>query len=400
MVATKSQKFNNAKVVLQHLLYTINIIEQIVARKFCLSYSYVAVSQYHLILMEFDEAWSWAVKAVLELQEDNQTLKVMVLSHAVKVACIKDKLYIAKLFGKQLITYTPTNIRDNIHIDLLRNEGFYYSVIDCPNYANKRYYKALDLTRNLYGYYNLNTALVLVDYAFVCSKFDIVDYLDKNNESMRCVLQAIFIMKTVGVPEDNMLLKNAYMIKARILGETAIYMNLSNDIDGLLAQRKRVLLQEASAFYSDGLKSIIQSVGENSLLAANAYMSIGVHFMFHDKFFLSEEFNKKANAIYKSILGENHFRFAVSLDCLNENINDTPYIQLRDNLENLIYIYTTLENEEKISEFSDYCERVNSSFEDWLDVFNSELINIDCTKDNLSMEKFKCILNGCNCVQQ
>ncbi|XP_025192322.1 uncharacterized protein LOC112592475 [Melanaphis sacchari] len=318
MVTSKSQNFNNAKIVLQHLLYTINVIEQIVERKLCLSYAYVAVSQYHLILMEFDETWSWAVKAILELQEDNKILKVMVLSHAVKVASIKDKLNIVKKLRRQLSTYTPTNIRDNIYIDILRNEGFYYSEIGSTNDASKSYYRTLDFTRNVYGYYNLNTALVLVEYALVCSKFDICDFVDKNNESMRCILQAIFIMNAIGVPEDNMLLKNAYVIKAKILEETADQIDLSNDIDGLLALWKRGLLQKSHYFHSNGLKSIIQLVGENSLLAANSYMSIGVNFTNQEKYFLSEEVHKKAIEIYKSILGENHFNFAVSLDYLSD----------------------------------------------------------------------------------
>lgn len=47
--------FDEAKVVLQHMLQTIGIIEKLEERTLCIAYAYVAVSQYYYVLMEFNE---------------------------------------------------------------------------------------------------------------------------------------------------------------------------------------------------------------------------------------------------------------------------------------------------------------------------------------------------------
>lgn len=47
--------FDEAKIVLQHMLQTIDIIEKIEGRTLCIAYAYVAVSQYYYVLMEFNE---------------------------------------------------------------------------------------------------------------------------------------------------------------------------------------------------------------------------------------------------------------------------------------------------------------------------------------------------------
>jgi len=53
-VVSNYHNIGEAKVVLQHMLHTINIIEQIKERTLCIAYAYVAVSQYFYVLREFD----------------------------------------------------------------------------------------------------------------------------------------------------------------------------------------------------------------------------------------------------------------------------------------------------------------------------------------------------------
>jgi len=53
--------FDEAKIVLQHMLHTIDIIEKIEGRQLCIAYAYVAVSQYYYVLMEFNEVCNFFV---------------------------------------------------------------------------------------------------------------------------------------------------------------------------------------------------------------------------------------------------------------------------------------------------------------------------------------------------
>lgn len=47
--------FKDAKIVLSHMLHTIDIIKQIKERTLCIAYACVAVSEYYFILQQFDE---------------------------------------------------------------------------------------------------------------------------------------------------------------------------------------------------------------------------------------------------------------------------------------------------------------------------------------------------------
>lgn len=52
---SKIQKFNKAKKVLKHMLFSFSVFENMEEKSLCIANSYVAVSQYYYILMEFDE---------------------------------------------------------------------------------------------------------------------------------------------------------------------------------------------------------------------------------------------------------------------------------------------------------------------------------------------------------
>ncbi|XP_025195991.1 uncharacterized protein LOC112595114 [Melanaphis sacchari] len=232
------------------------------------------------------------------------------------------------------------------------------------------------------------------------------DLPSKIDESMRCILQAIFIMETIGVPEDNMLLKNAYVIKAKILEETAEQIDLSNDIDEIEAQWKFMILKEAHTYHLNRLNSIMLSVGEHSVLAAKAYKSLGTFYLNQDNFLLSEEVNLKAVEISKLILGENHIEVARPLRSLGILFLDYihNFQRAEECLLQSLQIYKNVNDTPPFhalmcNEFYQYLETVDSLYEDWHYDFYFESIDLDCAKDDLSMEKFKCILNGCSCAQ-
>lgn len=71
------------------------------------------------------QAWSWAVKAVNELHDKSaDILKLLVISHAIKVCSNLNKLSTAKKLIDQLHTYDK-EIDQNIHVDMLLNEACY-----------------------------------------------------------------------------------------------------------------------------------------------------------------------------------------------------------------------------------------------------------------------------------
>lgn len=71
------------------------------------------------------QAWSWALKAVNELHDNSaDILKLLVISHAIKVCSVLNKLSTAKKLIDQLHTYDK-EIDQNIHVDMLLNEACY-----------------------------------------------------------------------------------------------------------------------------------------------------------------------------------------------------------------------------------------------------------------------------------
>ncbi|KAL5242886.1 hypothetical protein ACI65C_010296 [Semiaphis heraclei] len=433
LVVSNYHNFDEAKIVLQYMLHTIAIIEQIEGRKICIAYAYVAVSQYYYVLMEFNEAWSWAVKAVYELRDKNaDILKLLVISHAIRVCSVLNKLSTAKKLINQLHTYEK-EIDQNIYVDILLNEACYSLKADLAKDSINSYYIALDSRRNLFGYYNLHTAIVFVDYAYaryVCD-YSTTDF----NEAMRSILQGIFIMEKIGLPSDNMLLVNAGRIKALILEEKALdIMDRGIDIyihdgirdlqaDGikrLLERMKRNMLNEAEALHLKALDVSLKAVGVKALLTAKSYCNLGRLYQSQEKYEQSEKMHLKAIDIKESILGKDNPEVALSLGHLaslytyqlkkyedaeklylrSKTIYETTYGRqytgLLYDFQGLVEVYRELKNTEKLNLYNENILRFHETREAWLHQVHTA-IDENCTKDDLSLEKFKCILNECAC---
>lgn len=433
LVVSNYHNFEEAKVVLQHMLHTIGIIEKIERRKLCIAYAYVAVSQYYYVLMEFNEAWSWAFKAVYELQDKSaDILKLLVISHAIRVCSVLNKLSTARKLINQLHTYEK-EIDQNVDVDILLNIACYSLKADLAKDSINSYYIALDSRRNLFGYYNLHTAIVFVDYAYaryVCD-YSTTDF----NEAMRSILQGIFIMEKIGLPNDNMLLVNAGRIKALILEEKALdIMDRGIDIyihdgirdlqaDGikrLLERMKRNMLNEAEALHLKALQVSLQAVGVKALLTAKSYCNLGRLYQSQEKYTQSEQMHLKAIEIKESILGKDNPEVALSLGHLaslytyqlkkyqeaevlylrSKTIYETTYGQqytgLLYDFQGLVEVYRELNDIEKCNQYTENMRRFHETREAWLHEVHTAT-DENCTKDDFSLEKFKCILNECAC---
>lgn len=74
----------------------------------------------------------WAEKAVNELRNrSSDNLKISVISHAVKVSSVSDKIDIAKQLVSQLRLYDK-KIEQDIYVNMLLNEAFYTINADLP----------------------------------------------------------------------------------------------------------------------------------------------------------------------------------------------------------------------------------------------------------------------------
>lgn len=65
-------------------------------------------------------------------------------------------------------------------------------------------------------------------------------------------------------------------------------------------------------------------------------------------------------------------------------------------LQGLTQIYLQLNDLDKYHQFLEYVHRFRETREAWLHQVHTA-VDENCTKDDLSLEKFKCILNDCVC---
>ena len=80
------------------------------------------------------------MKAVHELQNNSaDILKLLVITHVVKVCSALNKLSTAKKFINQLHTYKK-EIDQNIHVDMLLDEAFYSLNAELEKDSIKSYY--------------------------------------------------------------------------------------------------------------------------------------------------------------------------------------------------------------------------------------------------------------------
>jgi len=82
------------------------------------------------------------------------------------------------------------------------------------------------------------------------------------------------------------------------------------------------------------------------------------------------------------------------------NIDETTYGRqytgLLYDFQGLVEVYRELNNTEKLNLYNENILRFHETRATWLHQVHTA-IDENCTKDDLSLEKFKCILNECAC---
>ncbi|XP_027853218.2 uncharacterized protein LOC114132041 [Aphis gossypii] len=436
IVLSYYHNFKDAKIVLRHMLHTIHIIKQIEEKTLCIAYACVAVSEYYFKLQQFDEAWSWGAKAILELHKNSGHLKVIVLSHGVKVCTVLNKLNIARMLKTQMNAFKE-EISDYTLYHVLLNESHYFYTIYQQQHILpwlfRNHYILLDYSRNLFGYYNLHTAMIMVEYVTlrhaVRNGFLLKFIID---DTMRCLLQAINIMHKIGLPDDNMLLVKAYQMKTLVVQDLVVgleneypYSIGLNDFTERIERQNikresREMLRKAEIFHLNFLEKNLKSAIRNTLVTAHLHTYLGRFYIFQKNYSRSKELLFRALEIKKLLLGENHISFAQTLSVLArlhvtsnkfqeaevlylqvikiyQNSLDGPHLELQLTILELMEIYKNLNNTEKWNRYSNYFTWLNKTYNEWLLELQSIGIDNNCKKEDFSLEKFKCILNKCNC---
>jgi len=68
--------------------------------------------------------------------------------------------------------------------------------------------------------------------------------------------------------------------------------------------------------------------------------------------------------------------------------------EFEDDIEGLIYTYKEFNNMERFNYYNNYLGTVDGTHQNWFYALQSELSEENCANIDLSLEKFKCILNG------
>ncbi|XP_050063846.1 uncharacterized protein LOC114126471 [Aphis gossypii] len=422
-VLSKIQNFIEAKKVFKLMLFTLSVFENMKEKSLCIANSYVAVSQYFYLLMEFDEAWSWAVKATDELGDNSSTvLKMSVISHAIKISSILKKFDTAKRLKNQLDTYDK-QISQLIHINMLSNEAIFLSKEKKPIESSKRSYMAIDSTRNLFGYYNLNTAIILSEFAY--SRFLCFKSATYYTQSMQSLQQAIYIMEKIGLPIKNVLFLNTIRIKALIIEKTVSYMSRepfaqNNGLGPMnngerqsdLAKWRDNILDDAEMLHKKILH-YTSNVAPKFMLAAKSYTNLGSISKMQKRYKRSELMYLKAIGLKETILNEKCEELAqIYSDVYSNSSNKTKM-----NIEHVIksseifltfygYHYKEVQNDlevlkrvskklKKIDDFNEYNTVMDNSFASRTAglCYMFGLIDDELVEFSLSMEAIKSILN-------
>jgi len=129
------------------------------------------------------------MKSINELQDNSSNnLKLLVINNVVKISMACNKINVVKQLLQELYMYKG-EIEPNFYVDMLEHSVKYSSMLYLTKYSISNYYVificglifllfdislidliyfqlALDLKRNLFGYYNLSTALIFVNYSY------------------------------------------------------------------------------------------------------------------------------------------------------------------------------------------------------------------------------------------
>jgi len=85
------------------------------------------------------------------------------------------------------------------------------------------------------------------------------------------------------------------------------------------------------------------------------------------------------------------------------NVDETTYGQqytgLLYDFQGLVEVYRELNDIEKCNQYTENMQRFHETREAWLHEVHTAT-DENCTKDDFSLEKFKCILNECACDKQ
>lgn len=282
-----------------------NTAERISPALLCSIYN--EFSNFYFIRSEYQDSYSWALKALKFLTKGNISAKVTVdvLRQASKSCVVKREFAKAELLVKHAVCLAREvyGTQHAKYADCLVDLGFYLLNIDCIGPSMQVYKSALDVRLKYFGGNNLMVALAHEDLAYATYVFEYSS--GKFQEARQHAEESLRIAKAL-LPENHLLLASSKRVLALILEEIAI--DTQQD-----PVSKNKLLKEAEELHLFALRMALDNFGERNVHTAKHHGNLGRLYQTMQRFAEAEKMHQKAIQIKESLLGKEDYEVALSV---------------------------------------------------------------------------------------
>jgi len=332
---------------------------------------YNGFSKYYFLRSEYQAAYTWSIKALMELEVGNCSprLVVDILRQASKSCVLKREFAKAEMLIKQAVCLCREEFgtAHAKYADVLIDYGFYLLNIDSIGPSMQVYQNALTVRLEYFGGNNLKVGIAHEDLAYVSYVFE---YGPGNFDEARNHAESSLKICKELLPEDHLLLASPKRVLALILEEIAID---SQETDPVGKER---LLDEAEQLHLFALKRSLATFGERNVQTTKHRGNLGRLYQTMARYEEAERMHLKAIRVKEELLGAEDYEVALSLGHLASLYNyemhqyhkaeelylrsiqiglklfGRSYSGLEYDYRGLIQVYESTENEEKLYEYS------------------------------------------------
>jgi len=292
------------------LVYTL-LLDEVNSRKnldgAVLCRVYTEFSTYNFLQSHYQEAFKWAMKALLVIDANLVKQKTVIdtLRQASRACIVKREFFKAELLIKKAVClcqeeYSTSHAK---YADCMLDYGSYLLNIDSIGPSQKAYQTALTVRADYFGGNNLKVAVGHEDLAY--STYVLEYSSGRFQDAMSHAESSLRICEEL-LPEDHLLLASPKRVLALILEEIAI----DNEQDPAV---KSSLLEEAEKLHLFALGMSLRVFGETNVQTAKHYGNLGRLYQTMKRFQEAENMHLKAIKIKESLLGPDDYEVALSV---------------------------------------------------------------------------------------
>ncbi|GAB0087221.1 Amyloid protein-binding protein 2 [Sergentomyia squamirostris] len=333
---------------------------------------YLQMSVLFFARSEYDQAYTWSIKALTSASAETIPDKVVinVLLQAANSCVVKRHFKKANLLIMMAVTKTRCiyGRQHQKYADALLDYGFYLLNVDAIASSVDAYNEALQIKTQIFGTMNLLVAVAHEDLAYALY---VREYSSgKFTTARQNIEKAIDIMKKLA-PTNHLMLASAKRVKALILEEIALDNMLLNS-----SNEPHELLQQSEILHKSALELSLEAFGEINVQTAKHYGNLGRLYQSMNKFDDAERMHKKAIKIKTDLLGAYDYEVGLSIGHLASLYNyhmqkhheaeslylksieislrlfGDAYSGLEYDYRGLCHVYESLSNTDKYLEYS------------------------------------------------